>query len=74
MSEQNKNNRKNNRSRWLYGRITPDRLTEVLAELLQEEPDYNAIIAEAVGCSMADWQRGEYSVDDSGDDFGDDLD
>ena len=70
MSEQNKNNR----SQWLYGRIVPDQLTETLAELLNEEPDYDAIIAEAVGCSMADWQRGEYGVDENGDDLGDYLD
>lgn len=74
-SEQNTNNRKNNRSKWLYCRLRPAYdLTDVLAELLEEQPNMNAIAAELAGVSMVAMERGEYGVDESGDDFGDDCD
>ena len=74
MKSTNTNNRKNKRSEWLYGRISPDKTLEVLQELLQETPDYNAILANLAGCSIATWERGDFGVDDSGDDLGDYLD
>ena len=72
MKSNTTNNRKNKRSEWLYGRISPDKTLEVLQELLNEEPDYNAILANLAGCSMASAERGDFGVDDSGDDLGDD--
>ena len=62
------------KTRFLYGRIENcDKLADVLAELLQDEPDYNSIVAELVGCSMCDVERGEYTVDENGDDIGDSV-
>lgn len=75
MNSENTNNRKNNRSKWLYCRLRPAYdLTDVLAELLDEQPNMNAIAAELAGVSMVAMERGEYGVDDSGDDLGDYLD
>lgn len=63
------------KSRFLYGRIgNHDKLAEVLAELLQDEPDYDSIVAELVGCSMCSYRNGRDSIDDNGDDIGDDYD
>ena len=65
---------KKNRSKWLYGRIDKaDKLADVLEELLNDEPDYNSIVANLVGCSMCDVERGEYTVDDNGGDLGDNV-
>lgn len=71
-----KNQRKNwNVSRYLYGKLRkPYDLTDVLAELLQDEPDYNRVAASLAGCSMVAVERGEWGVDDSGDDLGDNSD
>lgn len=63
---------KDAKTRFLYGKIgSSDRLADVLAELLQEEPDYDSIVAEIVGCSMCYYQNGYNSIDDNGADFGD---
>ena len=65
---------KNNRSKWLYGKIDrADKLTKILEELLEDEPDFDSIVAGLVGCSMCDVERGEYTVDDNGDDLGDSV-
>ncbi len=63
------------KSRFLYGRIENyDKLSEVLSELLQDEPDYDSIVAELVGCSMCCYQNGSDSIDDNGSDVGDNFD
>lgn len=69
---------KKNRSRLIYGKLRPsydltDRLTEILANLVQEEPDYAAITAQLAGVSMCAFENGYNSVDDNGDDLGDDV-
>lgn len=62
------------KTRFLYGRIENcDKLADVLAELLQDEPDYNSIVAELVGCSMCSYENGSNSIDDNGSDVGDDY-
>ena len=64
--------KRNSKTRFLYGKIgSSDRLADVLAELIQDEPDYNLILAELVGCSMCSYQNGYDSIDDNGADFGD---
>ena len=69
-----KEKEKKSRSRWLYGRIDKaDKLADVLEELLNDEPDYNSIVANLVGCSMCDIERGDYTVDENGSDVGDDY-
>lgn len=65
---------KKNRTRWLYGKLDrADKLTNILSGLLQEEPDYNSIVAELVGCSMCSYENGSNSIDDNGADIGDEL-
>ena len=65
---------KNNRSKWLYGKIDrADKLTKILEEMLEDEPDFDSIVAGLVGCSMCDVERGDYTVDENGDDLGDSV-
>lgn len=66
--------KKKERSSWLYGKLDrADKLTNILAELLEDEPDFDSIVAELVGCSMCDVERGDYTVDENGDDLGDSV-
>lgn len=69
---------KKNRSRLIYGKLRPsydltDRLAEILANLVQEEPDYAAITSQLAGVSMCAYENGSNSIDDNGDDVGDEL-
>lgn len=66
--------KKKERSNWLYGKLDrADKLTNILAELLEDKPDFDSIVAELVGCSMCDVERGDYTVDENGDDLGDSV-
>lgn len=71
-----KNRKKNprwNRSQWLFARMRPDYdLTDVLADLLADTPDYTQIAADLAGVSMVAVETGSYLVD--GDDNGNDYD
>ena len=65
---------KKKRSTWIYVRTEKaDRLADVLAGHLQDEPDYNSILANLVGCTMCAYENGSNSIDDNGDDVGDEL-
>lgn len=67
--------KKNKKSTYLFARLRPSYdLTDVLTELLADEPDYTRLTAELAGVSMVAVERGEYSVDESGDDVGDNVD
>lgn len=67
--------KKNKKSTYLFARLRPSYdLTDVLAELLADEPDYTRLTAELAGVSMVAVERGEYNVDDNGDDVGDNVD
>ena len=46
---------------------------ELYEEMLQDEPDFDSIVAGLVGCSMCDVERGDYTVDENGDDLGDSV-
>ena len=66
--------KKNKKSTYLFARLRPSYdLTDVLADLLADEPDYNRLTAELAGVSMVAVERGEYNVDDNGDDVGDNV-
>lgn len=67
--------KKNKKSTYLFARLRPSYdLTDILADLLADEPDYNRLTAELAGVSMVAVERGEYTVDESGDDVGDGVD
>lgn len=76
MKDANKKNRKpGKKATYLFARFRPSYdLTDVLADLLAEEPDYNRLTAELAGVSMVAVEKGEYTVDDNGDDLGDNVD
>ncbi len=60
---------------YLFARLRPSYdLTDILADLLADEPDYNRLTAELAGVSMVAVERGEYTVDDDGNDLGDNVD
>lgn len=66
--------KKNKKSTYLFARLRPSYdLTDVLTELLADEPDYNRLTAELAGVSMVAVQRGDIYCDESGDDLGDDV-
>lgn len=68
---QKKNHKK---ATFLFARLRPSYdLTDVLADLLADEPDYTRLTAELAGVSMVAVERGEYNVDDNGDDLGDNV-
>jgi len=73
MKDAKKNAKKNRKkATYLFARLRPEYdLTDVLAELLAEEPDYNQIVADLAGVSMVAVETGSYTVD--GDDNGNDL-
>ena len=67
--------KKNKKSTYLFARLRPSYdLTDVLTELLADEPDYNRLTAELAGVSMVAVQRGDIYCDESGDDVGDGVD
>lgn len=67
--------KRNGKTHFIYGRIEKyDKLADVLAEMLEDEPDYNSIIANLAGCSMCNYEIGHDSIDDNGVDIGDDVD
>ena len=67
--------KKNKKSTYLFARLRPSYdLTDVLTELLADEPDYNRLTAELAGVSMVAVERGNYTVDDNGNDLGDNVD
>ena len=67
--------KKNKKSMYLFARLRPSYdLTDVLAELLADEPDYTRLTAELAGVSMVAVQRGDIYCDESGDDVGDGVD
>ena len=81
MKDANKKpNRKPNRkpgkkATYLFARLRPSYdLTDVLAELLTDEPDYTRLTAELAGVSMVAVEKGEYTVDDDDNDLGDNVD
>ena len=75
MKDANKKNRKNKKATYLFARLRPSYdLTDVLAELLTDEPDYTRLTAELAGVSMVAVERGDYTVDDNGNDLGDNVD
>lgn len=80
MKDAKKQNRKPNRkpgkkATYLFARLRPSYdLTDVLADLLADEPDYNRLTAELAGVSMVAVEKGEYTVDDDGNDLGDNVD
>jgi len=66
--------KKNKKSTYLFARLRPSYdLTDVLAELLTDEPDYTRLTAELAGVSMVAVERGDYTVDDNGNDLGDNV-
>ena len=74
MDDAKKPNRKNRKATFLFARLRPSYdLTDVLADLLADEPDYTRLTADLAGVSMVAVERGEYTVDDDGNDLGDDY-
>lgn len=74
MKDPNKKNqnKKSKKSPFSFLRPSYD-LTDVLADLLSEEADYRVITARLAGCSMVAIERNDYTVDDNGNDLGDDV-
>lgn len=70
-----KNRKPGKKATYLFARLRPSYdLTDVLAELLTDEPDYTRLTAELAGVSMVAVERGDYTVDDNGNDLGDNVD
>lgn len=72
MKDPNKKNQKKKKSPFSFLRPSYD-LTDVLADILAEEADYRVITARLAGCSMVAIERNDYTVDDNGNDLGDDV-
>lgn len=71
-NKKNNQNKKKKKSPFSFLRPSYD-LTDVLADILSEEADYRVITARLAGCSMVAIERNDYTVDDNGNDLGDDV-